>query len=95
VFADGFIGEVDLKPLVDHAKGPLPNRLRDPDFFEKVYVDDGAVAWPNGYDICPDVLRYYCEIGRVCSTQELAAAFASPVPEPESPTLAFNEKPKP
>jgi hypothetical protein len=34
------------------------------------------VPLPNGYDICPDVLRHYCEIGRVCSQVETDNAFA-------------------
>src|SRR5437762_3042079 len=75
VFVDGFIGELDLKPLVERSRGPSLEPLRDLEFFDKVLVDGGAAAWPNGYDICPDVLRYYCETGRVSSPEELAAAF--------------------
>src|SRR5438046_2748175 len=94
VFADGFIGEVDLKPLMDEAKGPLLDPLRDAEFFQRVYVDGGAVSWPNGYDICPDVLRYYCEIGRVCSSEELNAAFTEAAPESEPAAATLNDKPK-
>lgn len=74
-FEDGFIGEIDLGPLFQKPSGPLTEAFQDPAFFAKVYVDFHAVAWPNGYDIDPDVLRYYCEMGRVCSRDELATAF--------------------
>ena len=31
--------------------------LRDPAYFAQVFVDEfGAVAWPNGVDLCPDSL---------------------------------------
>jgi hypothetical protein len=75
VFTDGYIGEIDLAPLFEKPRGPLTEPFRDPAFFGQVYVDFHAAAWPNGYDIDPDVLRHYCEIGRICSPEELAAAF--------------------
>ena len=78
VFQDGYSGEVDLAPLFGNARGPLLQAFQEPDFFAKVYVDLDAAAWPNGYDIDPDVLRFYCENGRVCSREELAAAFEHP-----------------
>jgi hypothetical protein len=53
-------------------------------------VDHRAVAWPNGYDIDPDVLRYYCELGRVCSYEELAAVFE----QPEHSPMILNDKQK-
>ena len=77
VFGDGYIGEVDLWPLFAKPKGPLTEPFQDPMFFQKVYVDPETrvVAWPNGYDICSDVLRYYCEQGRVTSREEMNAYF--------------------
>ena len=51
--------------------------FQDPEFFAQVRLDPelGVPSWPNGYDICADVLRYYCETGRVGSREELGAAF--------------------
>jgi hypothetical protein len=90
VFQDGYIGEVDLWPLFEKPRGPLPEAFQDPAFFAKVFVDLDAAAWPNGYDIDPDVLRYYCETGRVCSYEELAAAFE----QPEILPMTLNDKDK-
>ncbi len=36
--------------------GPLFGPLRDPSVFTQVRVDRGTVVWPNGADLCPDVL---------------------------------------
>ena len=81
VFKDGYIGEVDLWPLFEQAKGPLTEPFNDVAFFEKISVDPEThvVGWPNGCDICSDVLRYYCEQGRVTSKSEMNAYFAEPV----------------
>ena len=48
---------VDLSEKIKHAKGVfLP--LKDLEYFKKVAVDDCelSIYWPNGADICPDVL---------------------------------------
>jgi hypothetical protein len=90
VFQDGYIGEVDLWPLFEKPRGPLTEAFRDPAFFAKAFVDLDAAAWPNGYDIDPDVLRYYCEKGRVCPRQELATAFE----QPELSPMTLNDKQK-
>ena len=91
-FADGFVGETDLKSLPLHRRGPLVQALREEGFFQRVSVDEdcGVVAWPNGYDICADVLRRYCELGRACPEPELTAFFA-----PQAEELMLNDKPIP
>jgi hypothetical protein len=90
VFQDGYIGEVDLWPLFEKPGGPLTKAFQEPGFFGRVFVDVSAAAWPNGYDIDPDVLRYYCETGRVCSYEELAAVFE----HPEISSMILNDKQK-
>ena len=55
---DGRTKEVDLAPLLD---GPVFDSIREQDdAFAQVRVDPewGALVWPNGADICPDVLIY-------------------------------------
>ena len=50
---------------------PLAQKLRDEWLFKQVAVEHGVVTFSIGYDICADVLRYYCERGQVCSQEEL------------------------
>jgi hypothetical protein len=90
-FKDGYTGDVDLWPLFANPKGPLTAPFREQTFFEKVYLDAeiGVVAWPNGYDICSDVLRYYCEQGRVPSREQMNAYFTQ-----EESATALHDKPK-
>lgn len=54
-FGDGEIRDVDIEPLLD---GPVFAALRDRDEFSRVRVNEqtGAVAWPNGADLDPDVI---------------------------------------
>jgi Protein of unknown function (DUF2442) len=55
-FTDGLIREVDLSRDL---WGPMAEPLQDPAYFRQVEVDPelGTVAWPNGYDLDPDVLH--------------------------------------
>ena len=57
-YADGAAGEIDLAPLLQFTGVFKP--LRDPEFFALVRVnpDIGTIVWPNGADLCPDVLRH-------------------------------------
>jgi hypothetical protein len=53
---DGSAKIVDLAPYL---RGPVFEPLRsDPEMFRAVSVDEelGTIVWPNGADICPDVL---------------------------------------
>jgi hypothetical protein len=57
-FDDGCVKRIDLDPYLD---GPVFEPLRsDPALFGAVAVDaeGGTIAWPNGADIDPLVLRY-------------------------------------
>jgi hypothetical protein len=58
-FEDGAAGEIDLAPLLQFTGVFEP--LRDPQFFALVRVnpDIGTIVWPNGADLCPDVLHHY------------------------------------
>jgi len=51
---DNSIIEREVAPLL---VGPVFENIRkDPSLFAQVRVEAGAVAWPNGADLCPDVL---------------------------------------
>jgi len=57
-FSDGTERDIDLEPYL---KGPsVFEPLRDPARFREVAVDPelGTIVWPNGADICPDVLYH-------------------------------------
>ena len=76
VFGDGYAAEVDLQGLFADRPGPFVRELRDTGRFSEVCVQNGALTFANGYDICSDVLRFYCERGGVASQAETDAFFA-------------------
>jgi len=53
-FKDGLTGRVQLRQ--EELTGALAP-LRDARFFEQVFIDCGAVAWPGEIDLAPDA-RY-------------------------------------
>jgi hypothetical protein len=55
-FSDGTAGEHDFSALVAES-GPMIEPLRDPAYFARVFLKDGAPTWPNSFDMCPDWLR--------------------------------------
>ncbi|RZN31179.1 DUF2442 domain-containing protein [Bradyrhizobium sp. Leo121] len=61
-FSDGMAGEYDFTPIVQRG-GPMVEPLRDPAFFGRVFLEDGAPTWPNGYDAAPGWLRREIEAG--------------------------------
>jgi hypothetical protein len=54
-FSNGRQGIRDCSDIVAEA-GPMVAPLRDPAFFGRVFIEYGALAWPNGYDIDPIAL---------------------------------------
>ena len=56
-FTDGKKGEIDFRDRVA-AGGGVFAPFADVDFFRQVRVDAeaGTLVWPNGVDLCPDVL---------------------------------------
>jgi hypothetical protein len=60
-FSDGCEGVADLTTLVTRS-GPMVEPLKDPTFFQRVFVEAGVPTWPNGYDYAPSAL--YVEMRR-------------------------------
>ncbi len=55
-FTDGSRRDISLE---QYLFGPVFASIRnDPSMFRRVFVDAGALAWPNGADIDPDTLYY-------------------------------------
>ena len=56
-FEDGTQGVLDLAPILRF--DGIFEPLRDPAFFARVRLEEelGTIVWPNGADLCPDVLH--------------------------------------
>jgi hypothetical protein len=52
-FTNGEVGIYDCRPLLTFG---VFSELRDENYFRRVRVVNGTVAWPNEQDICPDTL---------------------------------------
>lgn len=53
-FSDGRTKCVDLEPFIGRG---ISAALLDEDYFRQVSIDSaGGIAWPNGYDFCPNYL---------------------------------------
>ena len=55
-FTDGSEGVRDLSALIAKG-GPMVEPLKDPAFFARVFVEMGALTWPNGFDLDPIALH--------------------------------------
>ncbi len=55
-FSDGAEGEIDHGSSLLSRSGPMIEPLKDPAYFRRGFVEDGAPTWPNGYDISPEAL---------------------------------------
>jgi hypothetical protein len=55
-FNDGSEGIHDFATLVTEP-GPLLEPLRNEAYFARVFLEFGALTWPNGFDIAPEWLR--------------------------------------
>ena len=59
MFDDGIEKIIDFTPFI--GEDPLTKPLADAKFFKqvKIYDNGRGLYWPNGYDVCPDNLRYH------------------------------------
>jgi len=62
-FRDAFIGELDLLPWLEANRAPMNDSLLEESFFKQVFLDDGVLTWPNGFDLDPDTVRAWAEQG--------------------------------
>lgn len=69
-FSDGSTSTVSLTKLFTKPKGLTAEILRG-GMFEKCFVELGALAWPNGFELCPDALKMWS------STQHHATKLAA------------------
>lgn len=59
LFSNGMEGIRDCTDILSEG-GPMVEPLRDPRMFERVFVQCGVPAWPNGFDI--DAIQLYMEM---------------------------------
>jgi hypothetical protein len=91
-FADGHRRDIDLVVPQTGCSG-----LREEARFRELRVQDGSIAWPNGADICPDVLYYDLplagELQTPASALRLRRFLESPVqnPGPASNQRSFSQ----
>lgn len=52
-FADGTVGTVQFEQ--SHLTGVFAS-LKDPQFFQQVHIENGAVAWLGNIDLAPDAM---------------------------------------
>jgi len=58
VFDDGKSGVVDLKKYL--LQNTIFEKLLDYSFFEKLYINNGVLTWPDDIDISPETI--YCSV---------------------------------
>ena len=80
-YADGLVTELDFHVGLAARQGPMIELLRGAQFFAQAFIDHGVLTWPNGFDVCPDVLRAWCESGRILNPEETNAWIAQPRPQ--------------
>src|ERR1039457_6538241 len=56
VFSDGLAGVHDFSATVARS-GEMVQPLKDSAFFARVFVELGALTWPNGFDLDPIALH--------------------------------------
>jgi hypothetical protein len=55
-FSDGTMGVRDFSGVAART-GSMAEPLKDETYFARVFIEDGALTWPNGYDWDPIALH--------------------------------------
>jgi hypothetical protein len=55
LFDNGITKEFDMNTVLSKS-GPMIQPLQDLIFFKKVFIEMGTPTWPNGFDLCSDVV---------------------------------------
>ena len=61
VFSDGKEGVFDATNLLKR-NGSLVEALHDESYFKRLFVDSGALCWPNGLELSPSRLYELCRM---------------------------------
>ena len=60
-FSDGSQGTFNLTAYLSEHHGSLLSPLHDPLYAKRVFIDAGALCWPNGLEISPTRLHEYTQ----------------------------------
>jgi hypothetical protein len=88
VFSDASENTIDFEHWL---QGPMFEPLKNPQYFQRFFVDGGTVVWPNGADIAPETLYEVAgrrqrpskrcsrrsRVNRLGASEALARAFAA------------------
>jgi hypothetical protein len=55
-FNDGTVGDYDLNAVIDR-DAPMVEPLKAPAYFARVFLEMGALAWPNGLELSPSAIH--------------------------------------
>ncbi len=55
-FNDGTKGKFNCEFLFIKPQG-LATEILIGNFFDKCFIENGALAWPNGFELCPDSIK--------------------------------------
>lgn len=55
-FNDGVKGKFNCEFLFNKPQG-LASEILIGNFFDKCFIENGALAWPNGLELCPDSVK--------------------------------------
>lgn len=61
IFSDGKEGAFDGRALLQRT-GSLLEPLRDENYFQRFFIDTGALCWPNGLELSPARIYDACRI---------------------------------
>lgn len=57
-FQNGLIGAVSLNHVFENPRG-LATEVLKGGMFDRCFIESGALAWPNGFELCPDSLMMW------------------------------------
>ncbi len=58
VYTDGKVFDIPLSGIFSKPKHLAAEILRG-NLFERCFLESGALAWPNGLELCPDAMRMW------------------------------------
>jgi hypothetical protein len=70
-FSDGQTGEWDFTGLA-RRDTPMTRPFQDPSYFDRVFLETGALTWPNGYDWAPAALHADMAAAGVFEVEQVA-----------------------